>query len=1006
MKQAQLGIIWAVNIILYIALLDAAIETFVAGSPIRWVVAGVVIVYAAITVLTWKREAIGSKTLSSVIVLALLTAYSGWSTGSLAAGGLVLAQQSAAVIGAALLIVVLLVAVIALVFARSMPLWLRACAVVLSLYLILPLVASLRGSSGASAALAGTAMPFAQPFWLRGAYLTVEIALPLLFVACLVTAAIALARRRPGALFQLYLAVATLLAIQIGAFEAGAQGLPTILAFEHPPVAQSQSPCNGAMATIDTVAPGGSSAGSMGFGGNSGSGSANVLGGSAQTPAPSSTPCANAGEGGNSETAASGSQTTAAPSATGFDTGKLSDDLDKTLDALQSYDSTAPRDSYDPQAVVDEVGHDPVKLFEWVRDNTALAPYSGSLRGPVGVLLDRVGSSLDRALLLAQLEQLAGVQARLAHAHLSADQARGILAAMRPAPQIPATSSSSADVPATSGAQTDAAIEAWDSAEKARQDALNSQVTMLTSLVPDSGQEDPSVQNAEMAAIEDHWWVQVENGGTWSDLDPSVPNATPGKTLVKPLATMAAEQVDPGLFHQLDIRVVIETWHDGKYREDVVLQHQIRPSEVIGQPIEVTFAPNGLSQGGDTGNTISEQIEARALAVEQWQPVLEVGDQTIQQASFKVSGSSGELTAVWLEFELRSPGMPPSVIRRQVMDIRGPAARAQAPVAPVISDSTRLERSLALLSDIHVVPMVSDVSPQFVLHESIQGLTANRDLLSRVISAGTNASQSDLKSSIDAITSLQAVLYTLALERGGLSPVRADRFLDRINVLSSYIRPEVEGDRLVSQEMLDIANNEVAVWPGVPDARRVQLEQGIADTFAEQAALPDDEPGQNTADLFGAYGAQGNKPILVLPNQESSVQGLDISPDARARLDADLAEGYGAVVPSQPVDVDGEKRFGWWRVDPRSGGSIGVMDSGFHQALTERTEISPTMISPGEGGPCWNMVGLVGDYGDILRAVAEQLSDEIMDAWAAGLNEYRKFLTQVKLDVVAELHGC
>ena len=45
------------------------------------------------------------------------------------------------------------------------------------------------------------------------------------------------------------------------------------------------------------------------------------------------------------------------------------------------------------------------------------------------------------------------------------------------------------------------------------------------------------------------------------------------------------------------------------------------------------------------------------------------------------------------------------------------------------------------------------------------------------------------------------------------------------------------------------------------------------------------------------------------------------------------------IVPGQPVELDGKKHFGWWRIDPSSGDAVGVMESGYHQATIERGEL-------------------------------------------------------------------
>src|SRR4051812_24013526 len=81
-------------------------------------------------------------------------------------------------------------------------------------------------------------------------------------------------------------------------------------------------------------------------------------------------------------------------------------------DKMEAADRRLPRDTFDPRAIIETVGRDPNKLFDWVQSNTILLPYRGALRGPVGVLMDRGGSSLDRALLLATLLHSTGWEVR------------------------------------------------------------------------------------------------------------------------------------------------------------------------------------------------------------------------------------------------------------------------------------------------------------------------------------------------------------------------------------------------------------------------------------------------------------------------------------------------------------------------------------------------------------------------------------------------------------------
>ncbi|MDH5412114.1 MAG: hypothetical protein OEY16_12055, partial [Alphaproteobacteria bacterium] len=86
-----------------------------------------------------------------------------------------------------------------------------------------------------------------------------------------------------------------------------------------------------------------------------------------------------------------------------------------------------PDEEIEPKALSTFLGAEPSALFAWVRDNTSLVAYRGTLRGAEGVMIDRVGNSLDRSLLLAALFQAHGVKTRLARGQIDADSAQALL---------------------------------------------------------------------------------------------------------------------------------------------------------------------------------------------------------------------------------------------------------------------------------------------------------------------------------------------------------------------------------------------------------------------------------------------------------------------------------------------------------------------------------------------------------------------------------------------------
>jgi hypothetical protein len=181
-------------------------------------------------------------------------------------------------------------------------------------------------------------------------------------------------------------------------------------------------------------------------------------------------------------------------------------------------------------------------------------------------------------------------------------------------------------------------------------------------------------------------------------------------------------------------------------------------------------------------------------------------------------------------------------------------------------------------------------------------------------------------------------LWYVALNRAELTPGGRDVYLDTANVFQYRVRQvagATDADPIGRAEVVDLAYNAVAVRPGADrPAFVVRVEQGIADTVAE--ALPFDGGGKtatvNTAWLF----ALGNN---AAPAKAGNDLPAGFSPDAAARVRQTTSAGAIALVTPAAAQVNGTARVGWWQVDPATGDTVGVVDSGFHAAMTERAQL-------------------------------------------------------------------
>lgn len=669
----------------------------------------------------------------------------------------------------------------------------------------------------------------------------------------------------------------------------------------------------------------------------------------------------------------SSSSDSSAPAGTGSPAASV-EMVENSLAAIEDGVRHAPRDRWDPAYVVEQIGRDPDSLAAWVRAGTAWIPYRGALRGPVGVLMDRQGNSLDRALLLAALLAEAGHAPRLAHGDLPAARAKELLpdlVAIRSVRSLGVIASGEADSSPVASVATRYDLDAPDIervldgyAESTERllDELDRRVPEQTRRLiasipaPDPVAEWATRRDSALAAIRDHWWVQVRRDGSWTDLD--VLDLGEDAGTIAPRETMLASELAPALHHTISIRVVAERVAGGALAEQLTLAHDLRPGEVIGQPIVLQFWPAAWPNRAPAVEDLDRSTRELAAGQDTWSAVLLVGNDAVASGVLTAAasaaaaaapapgfgglggainrglggGATGEpvgqdslLTAVWIEYRLDVPGREPRVMRRAVFDLIGEAARrAWTTRVPALTDEQRLTRALALMMRTEILPVVAEIAPEFVLHLHGRSLLANAALVRAVSHASFGADQHAADSLLRLAEPVVSPLYTLAvLRRNALGE---SGLIDRPAILTRHQYPKVSSEGLALEDAADIVANEIGLALTEEDGFAARLGQGVWDTNLE-ALLAGSRASANTA---LAYSATDDWRAFTTPRHESDAAA--VGADAAALLQSDLEQGYTVVAPNEPVVLQGESFAGWWRIDPVTGDALGIAGSGWGQS--------------------------------------------------------------------------
>ena len=618
--------------------------------------------------------------------------------------------------------------------------------------------------------------------------------------------------------------------------------------------------------------------------------------------------------------------------------------LTVVLQDLERLQAQLPRDRVDPAAVVG-AGRDPLQLLRWVRENTQPVTYEGALRGPLGVLMDRRGNSLDRALLLSRLLEIAGYKTRVVGATLTGDD------------------------PSNSTRRSASAVR--NSPVSQPDDELARRAGALASTIAASiGKLTQALPSPESI----YYWVQFGDGEHWTDADPALeeigrarPHGDEKVLAVDQNTHGLADAAD--LTHSVMMRLVVERWESGRLVESPLSSFLFDQSAGPLPAMSLAFMPVQKDGRGLVQRVFATGTELRQTLLSEtaWAPIIRDnnsgwrmgrmfddagivrdipgtgGADRMRDAASSAMGGllsfGGDepgptvLTALMADYELRGPGAARRVIRRFIFDSIGPEVRRateQIP-QPAWTEQQRAERGadLAALNDTLVA--FASLPADAYVSRRIQSVVEAKDAILRMDAGSTDDATLD---QAENGLSLRTLELFAATRDATMSPNLA---VTEPQIYRRIIRcaPDATTAGLRVQVLSDLAWNRLGTAGLAQDAGAVAY-QGVLDTLQESSIVLRDEsasPEHTTPALLEAAVKQGIESVALRSAADPRLAGY--APAARARMVADLEAGYVLVGPGRPVMLDGQPRMAWWRIDPHGGHTVGAFDTGLLQGDTE-----------------------------------------------------------------------
>lgn len=655
--------------------------------------------------------------------------------------------------------------------------------------------------------------------------------------------------------------------------------------------------------------------------------------------------------------------------------------------------------TFDAPAVLGVVDNDPEKLASWVQEHTTYVPYQGVVRDAFGVLQDRLGNHLDRAMLLGRLIEESGRAVRLEVMDVQELSPAVQLLDERPRPQPVSITADTQELlnhlsPRSNELQPDRPDPAvWNRFD---QDLQARAISLIERLAGDSGF--PAWDEISPAAEREAdprvrvWWENDQGRWVSTDLSEGMVSAAADSPSAESQSLSAASR---RYAHRYQLEVIAERWQEGRFERVTLLEHDLEAHALAMQAIRVGVVPEQFEVDGFYAGDPDQALANDLLANTAWIPYIRYGEELIlgdlideqgsvrdpmlpaqarqlEEATSLLGGISVGGRAKQNESHNAFIGLSLEVTHRYGDEVLNRLSRPWFSLVPEeasafdLEPEQRLERAVALVRDSNILLQVAEPSEALLWRYGLGLFLRNTHALKGMIMALDDADFETLDGAIHELVDLPQTAMQLARHRftASLNPERF--YIGEPNLLIEHVGLKHLPEGFRDYRAIDLAHVPLHLVPSDDDARQLRFSQGVLETLLEaellalRNPLPDRDrglDGENAALHLEAAMASGEVGLWLSPGEASRLDDLMLPRLSRLAIQHQLAQGQHLYFPlaASLEDGAGDKALplAWWVVDTDSGQALGYGGVGwgsfvdYSMLLQTRLYLLATSLAPG-----------------------------------------------------------